>query len=113
MESPCARLEPLEILDTARSNRVSSERAVPMMPPSARLTINSTWYLESGMACTTELMPSAVAARPMESIMMFLYFSSNPLRRVLPMMLPTRIVLALAMVPIMVYSPFYQLYSVS
>ena len=106
-------LEPLEILDTARSNRVSSERAVPMMPPSARLTINSTWYLESGMACTTELMPSAVAARPMESIMMFLYFSSNPLRRVLPMMLPTRIVLALAMVPIMVYSPFYQLYSVS
>ena len=65
------------------------------------------------MACTMELMPSAVAARPMESIMMFLYFSSNPLRRVLPMMLPTRIVLALAMVPIMVYSPFYPLYSVS
>ena len=56
------------------------------------------------MACTTELMPSAVAARPMESIMMFLYFSSKPLRRVLPMMLPTRIVLALAMVPIMVFS---------
>ena len=70
MESPLpSSLPPASgSLSTAFWNRLSSEMAVPSTPPTVRLTINSTEYRLSGMACTTEFTPSRVAARPMPFI---------------------------------------------
>ena len=106
VDNPCARLEPPEILETARAKAVSSESFVPISPPSARLTIKSTRYLLAGIACTMALIPSAVAASPMASIITVLYRSPIPFLSVPPTAHPINIAPAFVMVPIMFGSSF-------
>ena len=42
VDSPWARLEPLDILETTRSKADARSSLVPISPPRARLTINNT-----------------------------------------------------------------------